>query len=231
MEGSGLVPLVPFMLVWNEAINIQFLLYGFLLLYQLYQGYATAKAKNIKQHQLHMQAAAMFLLGPLGQRFFYNHLSARRHEHANFWQAATYSALMVLIDQSAARFAVRATLAAAFVAAVAFVYREESALQYLLLLISVTRIRDTRGVCAAQCPMRRGLQPRHPNAQGPLAPPPQCAISNHHLPNAQNFLRLRRALCAGAKGEQPSAPACPQTRAPVCRAWTALCAKPQCAKP
>ena len=79
--------------------------------------------------------------------------------------------------------------------------------------------------------MRRGLRPRHPNAQGPLAPPPQCAIPHHHLPNAQNFLRLRRALCAGAKDKQPSVPACLQTRAPVCRDQTALCAKPQCAIP
>ena len=68
-------------LVWNEAVNIhQFLLYGPLLLHQLWNGYHYIIAKDIKQHALHMRSTTLFLLGPLFQRFAFNHLTARRAE-------------------------------------------------------------------------------------------------------------------------------------------------------
>ena len=113
-------------------------------------------------------------------------------------------------------------------------------------MISVTRFRDTRGGCAALGPMRRGLRPRHPNARGPSAPPPQCAIPHHHLPNAQNFLRQaqagpvrgsqrRTAQCASVPPDEgPSVQSLDRTvrQAPVFQALVRnlLPPPPRCAK-
>ena len=130
LEGSQLV---PGLLLVNEAVNIhQFVFYGLIMVHQLYQGYAEVKAKNIKQHQLHMETATMFLLGPLSQRFIQTHLTDYRVEHAILWQVSTYTALMVLLDQSAARVSVRATLIGALVAALLFASRGENAMEYVL---------------------------------------------------------------------------------------------------
>ena len=132
--GDGM--LVLLIRVWNEAVNIhQFMLYGVLLLHQLYRGYVAVRVhKDVGQHKRHMQSATMFLFGPLAQRFCFNHLTPKRAEHAVLWQVGTYSVLMLLIDQSAARPTLRATLALALVLAGVFVGRGESGLQCMLVI-------------------------------------------------------------------------------------------------
>ena len=129
MKGN---PLLPGILVWNEAVNIhQFMMYGLLLLNQLFLGWTSAKRDDMKQHAHHMRGATLLLLGPLSQRFLYNHCTEKNDQHAIFWQIATYSALMVVIDKSIVRFSLRATLFAALCAAVYFVYNDASALQLI----------------------------------------------------------------------------------------------------
>jgi hypothetical protein len=122
------------MLVWNEAVNIhQFILYGPLFMNQLWKGYVAAKDQNINQHAAHMRSALMFLLGPLSQRFWFNHLTDRSDDMGLIFQAITYSILMVLLDCSAARYSIRITIGIAIGAGVIFVVNRTSALNYVLL--------------------------------------------------------------------------------------------------
>lgn len=122
-------------LVWNETVNIhQFFLYAPLLIYQLWQGYQTAKLRSFQRHQAHMQSAMMFVLGPLSQRFAFNHLTDRDDAKGLYFQVVTYSMLMVVLDGSAAKYSLRVTLGMALVAAILFVRNETSALSYLLVV-------------------------------------------------------------------------------------------------
>lgn len=122
------------MLVWNEAVNIhQFLVYGPLLINQLWRGYQTAKDRKIKQHESHMRSAMLFLLGPLSQRFMFNHFTERAEDMGIYFQVVTYSMLMaVLVEYTASRYSLRISLGIALVAAVMFVRNETSVLSYLL---------------------------------------------------------------------------------------------------
>lgn len=123
------------MLVWNEAVNIhQFLLYGPVMTFQLWKGYRLATT-DIKQHEIEMRSVTMFLLGPLSQRFLFNHLTDRRDEIAFMCQAVTYSLLMVLLDFSAASKPLRVSLVLALAAALLFVSNDSSVLHYLLAIL------------------------------------------------------------------------------------------------
>jgi hypothetical protein len=123
-------------LVWNEAVNIhQFILYAPLFMNQLWKGYVTAKDRHIEQHAAHMRSATMFLLGPLFQRFWFNHLTDRPDDMGFIFQAITYSILMFLLDCSTARYSIRITIGIAIGAGVIFVVNRTSALNYMLLLV------------------------------------------------------------------------------------------------
>ena len=122
-------------LVWNEAVNIhQFILYAPNFMNQLWKGYVTAKDRNFEQHAVHMRSAMMFLLGPLSERFWFNHLTNRPDDMGLILQVIPYSILVVLIDCSAARYSIRITIGIAIGAGVIFVVNRTSALNYVLLL-------------------------------------------------------------------------------------------------
>jgi hypothetical protein len=120
-------------LVLNETVNIyQFLFYGALLLHQLYRGYGAAKDRHFAAHRDHMQAATLLLLGPLAQRFAFNHLTDRRAELGVGFQVVTIAILTLLQAQSVARNSLRNAMGLAFGLAIGFVTCDTSALSYLL---------------------------------------------------------------------------------------------------
>lgn len=122
-------------LVSNETVNIhQFMIYGQLLIHQLWTGYQAAKQKRFQEHENHMRSGMMFLLGPLAQRFLFNHILGGADELATFSQVGTYSALMVLLCSApVARYPIQITLTGALMLAILMVQNNTSALRYLLL--------------------------------------------------------------------------------------------------
>ena len=125
-----------FILVWNETVNThQSHLYLGLILNQFYWGYLTVKDKQFIAHRDHMQAAAMLILGPLFQRFPFNHLTDRRDEFGVLVQVVTYTILMMVLRLSVAKNSVQITLGVALMLALVFVSLEKSSLRFLLAVV------------------------------------------------------------------------------------------------
>ena len=123
-------------LVWNEALNIfQFYMYGFILLYLLGKGVESAKSRDYHRHEQYMQGATLFLLGPLHQRFAFNHLTDRQLHYAVPLQVITITVILstFYISSPVVRLPLKLTIGFSLIMAVFFVRRQSSALEYLLI--------------------------------------------------------------------------------------------------